>query len=47
MLIDAILEIHDKIQNTKLGINREREITQLEADALVATPTILQKGLMR
>ena len=47
MLIDAILEIHDKIQNTKLGVNREREIAQLEAEALVATPTILQKGLMR
>jgi NADH-quinone oxidoreductase subunit B len=47
MLIDAILEIHDKIQNTKLGVNREREIAQLEAEALVATPTILQKGLLR
>jgi len=47
MLLDAILEIHDKIQKTKLGVNREREILTLEAEALAATPTILQKGLMR
>ena len=47
MLIDAILEIHDKIQKTKLGVHREREIVALEEQALVATPTILQKGLMR
>ncbi|MEY2635044.1 MAG: hypothetical protein RIS75_984 [Actinomycetota bacterium] len=47
MLIDAILELHDKIQKTKLGAHREAEITQLEEKALLATPTILQKGLMR
>jgi NADH-quinone oxidoreductase subunit B len=47
MLIDAILEIHDKIQKTKLGVHREREIVALEEAALAATPTILQKGLMR
>ena len=47
MLIDAILELHDKIQKTKLGAHREAEITQLEEQALLATPTILQKGLMR
>jgi NADH-quinone oxidoreductase subunit B len=47
MLLDAILEIHDKIQNTKLGKNREKEITELEEIALNATPTILQKGLLR
>jgi NADH-quinone oxidoreductase subunit B len=47
MLIDAILEIHDKIQNTKLGKNREKEIIEQEKIALEATPTILQKGLLR
>src|SRR5487761_574626 len=30
MLLDAILKLHDKIQNTKLGPDREKEITQLE-----------------
>ena len=47
MLIDAILEIHEKIQSTKLGINREREIAILEKEALASTPLHLQKGLMR
>jgi NADH-quinone oxidoreductase subunit B len=47
MLMDAILEIHEKIQQTKLGAHREKEIVELEKQALVATPTILQKGLMR
>jgi NADH-quinone oxidoreductase subunit B len=47
MLIDAILEIHDKIQHTKLGAHREKEVVALEKEALLATPTILQKGLMR
>ncbi|MEY4322695.1 MAG: hypothetical protein RL410_476 [Actinomycetota bacterium] len=47
MLMDAILEIHDKIQHTKLGAHRAAEVTQLEEVALTATPTILQKGLMR
>jgi len=30
MLIDAIVKLHDKIQNMKLGVNRERQITELE-----------------
>lgn len=47
MLIDAILELHDKIQHTKLGAHREREIKELETAALAATPLHLQKGLMR
>jgi NADH-quinone oxidoreductase subunit B len=47
MLIDAILEIHEKIQSTKLGINREREIAILEKEALASTPLHLQKGLMQ
>ena len=30
MLIDSILKLHDKIINTKLGRNRDRQITDLE-----------------
>jgi NADH-quinone oxidoreductase subunit B len=34
MLLDAIVKLHDKIQNMKLGVNRQREITDLEDAAL-------------
>jgi NADH-quinone oxidoreductase subunit B len=34
MLLDAILKLHDKIQNTKLGINRDQQITELEEAGL-------------
>jgi len=34
MLIDAIVKLHDKIQNTKLGANRERQISELEEASL-------------
>jgi NADH-quinone oxidoreductase subunit B len=47
MLIDAILKLHDQIQHTKLGAHRQAEITELEAAALTATPTIEMKGLLR
>jgi NADH-quinone oxidoreductase subunit B len=47
MLFDAILKLHDKIQDTKLGANRKAEIAQLEAAALVAPTTLEMKGLMR
>ncbi len=47
MLIDALLKLHDKIDETPLGSNRKREIIQLEQEALAAVPTISQKGLMR
>jgi NADH-quinone oxidoreductase subunit B len=47
MLMDAILKIHDQIQDTKLGANREAEVRELEAAALVATPTSELKGLLR
>jgi NADH-quinone oxidoreductase subunit B len=30
MLLDAILKLHDKIENIKLGVNRDHEITELE-----------------
>ena len=30
MLMDAILKLHDQIHHTRLGANRDREITELE-----------------
>ena len=47
MLFDAILKLHDKIQDTKLGANRREEIVELEAAALIAPTTLEMKGLMR
>jgi NADH-quinone oxidoreductase subunit B len=47
MLLDAILQLHDKIQRTKMGVHREREVAQLEAQALNAEPTWEMKGLLR
>ena len=38
MLIDSILKLHDKIINTKLGKNRERQITDLEQAKLGIRP---------
>lgn len=47
MLIDAILQIHDQIQHTKLGPNRVKEVAELEDKALVHPPLIEMKGLLR
>jgi NADH-quinone oxidoreductase subunit B len=47
MLIDALLKLHDQINETKLGSNRKREIISLEEAALVAPPTSAMTGLMR
>ncbi|MEI2717552.1 MAG: NADH-quinone oxidoreductase subunit B family protein [Candidatus Nanopelagicales bacterium] len=47
MLQDAILKLHDQIQHTKLGANREVEVRELEAAALTAEPTSDMKGLLR
>ena len=38
MLLDAILKLHDKIINTKLGKNRARQITDLEQAKLRTRP---------
>jgi NADH-quinone oxidoreductase subunit B len=46
-LMDAILKLHDKIQNEKLGVHRLREEERLEAEALTAIPTSQMKGLLR
>jgi NADH-quinone oxidoreductase subunit B len=47
MLIDAILKLHDQVQQTKLGVNARREIVANESDALKALPTSQMKGLLR
>lgn len=47
MLIDAILKLHDKIQDTKLGANRRAEIVEIEMEALVAPSPAEMKGLLR
>jgi NADH-quinone oxidoreductase subunit B len=38
MLLDAILKLHDKIMNMKLGKNRDRQITELEEARLHLAP---------
>ena len=47
MLIDAILKLHDQIQDTKLGVNRKAEIRALESAARTAPATVEMKGLLR
>jgi NADH-quinone oxidoreductase subunit B len=38
MLLDAILKLHDRIENMKLGKNRERQIEELEEAQLARLP---------
>jgi NADH-quinone oxidoreductase subunit B len=40
MLLDSILKLHDKIQNMKLGVNREQQITDLEEARLRRLPLL-------
>src|ERR1035437_3100347 len=40
MLLDAIVKLHDKIQNMKLGANRERQITEIEPARLRRLPRV-------
>jgi len=47
MLIDAILKIHDEIQDMKLGANAKAEILENEQLALSAPSTLEMKGLLR
>ena len=47
MLLDAILNLHDKIQHQKLGAHRAREVSELEVIKLTETPLIEQEGLLR
>ncbi len=37
-LIDAIVKLHDKIENMKLGVYRDRQITELEQTRLRRLP---------
>jgi NADH-quinone oxidoreductase subunit B len=38
MLLDAVLKLRDQIGRTRLGVNRDREITELEVAALRRQP---------
>ena len=42
MLLDAILKLHDKIQNTKMGVHRKREIEEIEKAKLRQLPLLDQ-----
>ncbi len=46
MLFHAILELHEQIKTTPLGINKINAAKAAEAAALKATPLELQKGLL-
>ena len=46
MLLDAILKLHEKISEGKLGVNRQQVIREVEAAAMAAIPTGAQKGLL-
>jgi NADH-quinone oxidoreductase subunit B len=46
MLLDAILKLHEKIGESKLGVNRAEVIREVEAAAMAAIPTQAQKGLL-
>ena len=47
MLIDAILKIHDQIQDMKLGANATTEMVASERLALTSPSTAEMKGLLR
>ncbi len=47
MLVNAILELHQQIQDTPLGKNRKDIARAAEAAALEATPTSHMTGLLR
>ncbi|WP_019632339.1 NuoB/complex I 20 kDa subunit family protein [Actinomadura atramentaria] len=44
MLLDAIIKLHDKIQNTKLGPQRARQIRELEEAKRRQLPLLGQSG---
>jgi NADH-quinone oxidoreductase subunit B len=47
MLLDAILKLHDKILNSKLGAHREREIEEIEEARLRRLPVVDASGATR
>ena len=42
MLLDAIVKLHDRIENMKLGKNRERQIDELEQARMARLPLYTQ-----
>jgi hypothetical protein len=42
MLLDAIVKLHDRIENMKLGKNRERQIEELEQARMARLPLYTQ-----
>ena len=46
MLLNAIITLHEQIQNAPLGVNRVAAAHAAEAAALSATPTHAMKGLL-
>ncbi|HAM24241.1 MAG TPA: NADH-quinone oxidoreductase subunit B, partial [Actinobacteria bacterium] len=46
MLMDAILKLHTKIGDEKLGVQQVREELAREREALLASPTSQMKGLL-
>ena len=47
MLIDAMFKLREIVLKDPMGGHRAKVLADLEELALVATPTIEQKGLMR
>jgi NADH-quinone oxidoreductase subunit B len=47
MLINAILALHEQIENEPLGGNRKAAAAAAEAAALAATPTSQMTGLLK
>ena len=46
MLLNAIIPLHEQIQNTPLGVNRVTAARAAEEAAMQATPTHAMKGLL-
>lgn len=46
MLLHAILELHEQVRNTPLGLDRVKAARAAEAAALAAVPVQAQKGLL-
>jgi NADH-quinone oxidoreductase subunit B len=46
MLLNAIITLHEQIQNTPLGVNRVKAAHAAEEAAMKATPTHAMKGLL-
>lgn len=47
MLLNAVIKLHEKIQEMPLGVDREKVARAAEAAALDIRPTIEAKGLLR